>query len=499
MEKGIYHMINRLCKRLNQNIEVRQSLSSLRQAIKEDQEQKELLLSWIRDGDLDLSVFLENEDAKTRKNAALLIGDLALSSYSDAVFHAYQTESTRFVKEAYLTALKSLNAEPYVDVFRKRYEELSLYEASPEEKKHVERELHALSELINTIEPFKKHRFMGGRQTFHCIFRTNALHPEVTASLMDEPSAVTSKMGVRVKTNHLNRFLPIRTYQEVLFQVPGMVSCKPDADLAASTIANSNLLALLENTHEGDFPFYFRIGVKSRMSLSDRSKFAKKVASSLEELTGHKLRNSTSHYEFEIRMIEGKSGDFHLLVKLNTIIDDRFDYREEYIPTSIKPVNAALLVELAKDFMIPDAQILDPFCGVGTMLIERQKVVKGNTSYGIDHSPEAIEKAIYNTNLADQIIHYVNKDCFTFTHQYAFDEIFTEMPYATGQKSEAEIYEVYKKFFPFAKRVLGPEGTVIMYTRNQEYVKELASKANFRMIKNIKITSRPESHLIILK
>ena len=44
-------------------------------------------------------------------------------------------------------------------IFRKRYEELSLYEASDDEKKHVEHELHALSELINTIEPFKKHRF----------------------------------------------------------------------------------------------------------------------------------------------------------------------------------------------------------------------------------------------------------------------------------------------------------------------------------------------------
>ena len=59
-------MINRLCKRLNQNIEVRQSLSSLRQEIK-DSSKRELLLSWIHDGDLDLSVFLENEDAKTKK------------------------------------------------------------------------------------------------------------------------------------------------------------------------------------------------------------------------------------------------------------------------------------------------------------------------------------------------------------------------------------------------------------------------------------------------
>ena len=49
---------------------------------------------------------------------------------ANAVFHAYQTEDTRFVKEAYLTALKSLNAAPYVDVSENVYEELSLYEAS---------------------------------------------------------------------------------------------------------------------------------------------------------------------------------------------------------------------------------------------------------------------------------------------------------------------------------------------------------------------------------
>ena len=49
-----------------------------------------------------------------------------------------------------------------------------------------------------------------------------------------------------------------------------------------------------------------------------------------------------------IPMIEGKSGDYYLLVKLNTIVDRRFSYREEFIPTSIKPVNAAYLWNLPK-------------------------------------------------------------------------------------------------------------------------------------------------------
>ena len=44
-----------------------------------------------------------------------------------------------------------------------------------------------------------------------------------------------------------------------------------------------------------------------------------------------------------------------------------------------------------------------------------------------------------------------------------------------------------------------PEGTIIMYTRNREYVKQFAVKSNFRILKEIKITQRPESYLMILK
>ena len=491
-------MINRLCKKLNHSVEVRQSLSSLRQEIK-DPDKKELLLSWIQDGDLNLTAFLSDDDAKTRKNADLLIGELALSSCVPALFSAYQKEETLFVRESYLTAMQSMDASFYLSALKERFKELSSYKPVPEEQKHIEKELHALSDLILSMEPYRKHPFRSGRQTFHCLLRTNPLYPEITQQQLSDAKTSVSRLGVQVKTNHLNRLLPIRTWQELLFQVPGMTSSKADPDTIAKTIAKSELLNLLSNTHDGDFPFFFRIDIKSKMSLSDRSRFAQKTAQALERYTDRKLMNSTSYYELELRLIEGKSGIFYLLTKFHTIKDHRFEYRQEYIPTSIKPVNAALLVELAKDYMVPDAQILDPFCGVGTMLIERQKAIKGNTSYGIDHSPEAIEKAIRNTQNADQIIHYINKDCFTFTHQYAFDEIFTEMPYASGKKSEAEIFEVYEKFFPFARKLLTPEGTIIMYTRNRDYVKKLCTKQNFQMIREFKISEKPETWLTILK
>ena len=197
----------------------------------------------------------------------------------------------------------------------------------------------------------------------------------------------------------------------------------------------------------------------------------------LEQASNRLLINSTSNYEFEIRLIENKEGQLNGLIKLNTIKDERFLYREQFISTSIKPVNAALLVQLAKPYMVEDAQVLDPFCGVGTMLIERQKIVKANTSYGIDHSEEAIEKAKINTQLAGQIIHYVHKNSLEFTHAYQFDEIFTNMPYATMHITKESIQKLYEDFFAHAKTLLKKEGIIIMYTHDKEYA-HTYSKAN---------------------
>lgn len=491
-------MINNLCQRLTKNIDVRQTLSSLRQEIKLPLKE-EVLQQWLDDQMLCLDVFLESEDAKTRKNAALLMGSLARPEFAQPLFEAYQKETTLFVRDAYLTAFQNLDATPYVDAFQQRLSSFSKMDFTGETRKHLEREMHALTELIFSIKGPKKRQFHSQNETLHCVFLTNPLHPDITRLQMETEDAKCFRSGVKVTTDCLDNFHPIRTYSEVLFRIPGMDSCKPDPVSAAKTIANSQLLSLLSNTHDGTFPFYFRIGIKSKMPLDQRSTFTKKLASEIETATGRKLQNSTSHYEFELRMIQGKSGNYHILVKFHTIDDQRFSYRKAHLSASIKPVNAALLVALSKDYMIPDAQVLDPFCGVGTMLIERQKIVKGNTSYGIDLYEDAIEKARINTEAANQIIHYVNKDCFQFTHEYSFDEIFTDMPFAMGQKTQEEIYELYQKFFPMARRLLIPEGTVILYTRDRDYVIEFSKKYHFTLLKEFLITKKPESHLMILR
>lgn len=100
--------------------------------------------------------------------------------------------------------------------------------------------------------------------------------------------------------------------------------------------------------------------------------------------------------------------------------------------------------------------------------------MRANTSYGIDYKAEAIEKAKINTAAAGQVIHYIQKDFFAFEHEYLFDEIFTDMPFALGQKAQAEIEETYRRFFPGAYRVLKADGIAVLYTRDRKYVKQMA-------------------------
>ena len=503
------HMARRnMIKKLYENIvnaeEVRQSLSKLRQELKIE-ENKEKFLKLLNEKYELLIDLLSNEDAKTRKNAALLMGDLACKEFLEPLYQAYCREEQLFIKSAYLQAIKQFDYRGYLTKFKEKMTELSHIILDDSNKKHITEELRALSDLIVTMEGVKMHEFIGFHEPSDLMILTNRRHMDVTLEQLkqivrlDTSKAKCMNAGIRIPADCLDKILPIRTYQDILFLVKGMKTCDMNPENAAKTIVESDLLEFLSVRHKGKAPFYFRVELKSKMPLDKKSAFTKKLSAQIERLSDRTFINTTSQYEFEIRLIENKEGTCNVLVKLYTISDERFIYRKEVVPTSIKPTNAALLVSLAKEYMIEDARVLDPFCGVGTMLIERQKQIPANTSYGIDIMPAAIEKARINTEAAGQIIHYINRDYFDFTHEYRFDEIFTNMPFAIGHKTEAEVYEIYEKFFEKSGEHLEKNGVIILYSHNREYVRKLASMNGYKIVKEMEINIREDTWLIILQ
>lgn len=490
-------MVNEIIDEILAGHEVRQNLSKLRQAIK-DIENKHALLYGLAGKEEELIALLENEDAKTRKNVALLMGDLGQSVYLKPLVKAYKAELQLFVKSSYLQAIGEFDYREYLKDFKEQLQFLMETEQTEENKKHIAEEKKALQNLILTIEGRESHTFTGLIKAEQMVLLTNRNHRETILSQLEGLPAKTFNAGVIVKTKDITRLLELRTYEELLFMIPGLGPCPMEAASGARTVASSGLLSFLTETHKGEAPFYFRIEIKAKMDLGRRSTLAKRLAYEIEQQTEGQLINSTSHYEIELRFIENKDGHFNVLVKLYTIPDHRFDYRIFTLPTSIKPVNAALTVALAKPFMQEEAQVLDPFCGTGTMLIERHKAVKANTTYGIDYYGEAIEKAKSNTEAAHQIIHYIQRDFFDFTHEYLFDEIITQMPWAIGRVTEEEVKALYSRFFQKAKEHLKNGAILILYSHNRDYVEKLSKINNYRILKKYEINAKEGTYVYVL-
>lgn len=497
-------MIRELYENAKRGIDTRQNLSRLRQEIKEDAKMNDLFE--LVEDDMDtMTGFLRSGDAKTRKNAALLMGALDMSDFVKPLVEGYKAEEQLFVRSSYLEALKGYDIEEYLDFFKERVDELKKIEITEDNRKHIGEEMRALTELIVSVEGIARHEFTGFRtlpEPVECILMTNRMNMQATQNQLENKDIelIPFKGGVRLKTRSLGLVRDIRTYSDILFVIPDYKTCEFEPIQAARTLAKSKLMELLSMLHKKkDAPFYFRMELKSRLDMEKKSRFAKRCAAELERLSERQLINSTSDYEIELRLIENKDGMLNALLKLYTIKDERFSYFGEHVAASIKPVNAAIIVELAKEYMAPDAQVLDPFCGVGTMLIERQKVVKANTSYGLDINKTAIDAAVKNTKAAGQIVHYVNRNFFTFEHEYLFDEIFTDMPFAMNEAGQEEIEKIYGRFFVSAQKLLKKSGRIIMFSRNPEYAGRYAENAHYRLIKHFPMSEKNDSGVLVFE
>jgi tRNA G10 N-methylase Trm11 len=478
--------------------DIRQNLIKLKAELKDGFNKTALLYQMGSDYTI-FDRLLLNEDAKVRKNTALIMGELGVPCFLTKLYDAYNNEEQLFVKSSYLVALKNFDYTNLIPKFKERLEYLGGLIVDDNNKKHISEEIRILSDLIIEKEGIKSHKFTGYNVPSTLVLLTNRNFRNITLNQLSSYKAKEFNAGVIVKADNISEILDIRTYSEVLFMLDELKVCENDPLKAANGIANSEILEFLGKRHKGDEPYYFRIELKSKLELDKKSAFTKRLSSEIERLTGRKLINSTSNYEFEIRLIENKEGKYNILIKLYTFKDERFFYRINTTATSIAPVSAALIANLAKDYLVEEGRVLDPFCGVGTMLIERHKLVKANTMYGLDVSADAIKKAKDNTETAHLIAHYINRDFFDFKHEYLFDEIFTNMPRVMGHKDEDEIFSLYQKFFFKAKEHLDKNGIIVLYSHNKDFVYQLMNRAIYKIEKEFEISKKEGAYLLIIR
>ena len=132
---------------------------------------------------------------------------------------------------------------------------------------------------------------------------------------------------------------------------------------------------------------------------------------------------------------------------------------------------------------------------MGTLLIERNKLVRTRTMYGIDIFGEAIEGGRQNAVLAGVGINYICRNFFDFRHEYLFDEIITEMP--RFDKGQAD--DFYRRFFDKAVEVLKEEGVIILVSEEMGIIKKyLRLNKKFRLINELPFNSKENINIYII-
>lgn len=489
--------MEQILKELEKRENIRTNLSNLRQQIKDAQNKFKLQWNMETYGELFME-FLKSEDAKTRKNAALLLGDLAYEPAVESLYQAYKEEQTLFVRASYLQALAELNVTEKLPDLRDALQQLLETEPEVENKKHIDEEIRALRKIIIQNEGINRHTPDIKGKKVSVILLTNRAQRETVRRMIEDGIATLHPLGVHVETEHLEKVLRLRTYRDMVFPLEVEGFLPADAQKAAQGIMDGKILEILDSLHKEEDEYYFRIEVKNAMDLETRSTFTRKLAGELEHLSKGRLVNSTSDYEVEIRLIANKDGVFFPCLKLSTIKSKRFAYRKNVIAASIHPSTAALIMEIAKDYLKEDAQIMDPFCGVGTMLIERDKKVPARVMYATDIFGDAIAFARENTELAGAKVNYIHRDFFDFKHEYAFDEIVTNMP-LRGKKTKQEMDAFYRDFFEKSKEILAEEAVIIMYTNEIGFVKkQLRLQKNYTILQETCMQPKNEFYLLVI-
>ena len=470
----------------------RQNLSRLRSLIKE-QECKVQAYELLKEHDDLLISFLASEDAKTRKNAALLIGDLQISHLADDLFKAYESENTRFVKSSYLTALLQLDIPQLVPKLVDKKKLLEQTEITEENRKHVDEELREINKILIKYNGIKRHTPILEGVRAELLLTTNKLHREIVRRQLPVKETKLHPLGVIVKTDNIRLIMKVRTYRQMYFMINTEGLLSGDEREMASQLWKSDMYDILRRMHREPGPFYYRI------ESSADGEFQSRLSAALDRLSGGKLINSANNYEIVIKLIQTRDGSYFPCLRLCSVKDDRFTYRKNVLSTSIHPSTAALLVELAKPYLKENAQIMDPFCGVGTMLIERKLAVPAREIYATDIYGDAIEMGRENARIAKTGINFIHRDFFDFKHDYKFDELITDMP-VRGKQTRSEMELFYERFFDKAKQILAKGGIIVMYSNEIGFVKkQIRLRPEYKLLQETCILDKKGFYLFVIR
>lgn len=424
---------------------------------------KESLRRQIAAVDADVfAALLADPDAKTRKNAAILLGALGEAGHVPLLTAALERETQQFVRPSIILALGALGGTQA----RQTIAALPLPEG---DDRNIVAERDAIQKARSRLTPQQSRRFTGLDRAY-----TWALVPVngLLSTLLDEARdahmhIVPTPMNVlAVRTDAYESLFTLRGFYEILLPIAKNVPVTPPA--FAQALAQVQAHALLTRMHEGDGPFALRLEVRG--TAVDRGAFARAF---FKEVPTEQFFNAPSSYDIELRAFV-RNGKAMLCLKLHTVADPRFTYRLDTVPASMHPAAAAAVLYAHRNCLRPSHRVLDPFCGAGTLLIERGKRMGAQSLTGVDISASAWRIARANAHQAGLHAKVFNRDCRGFHSDVGFDEILCNMPFGHRVGSHESNEALYDAVLAQWPSLLRPGGFVLAITNEKALFRQRA-------------------------
>lgn len=412
---------------------------------------------------------LKDADAKTRKNAAILLGTLGQRGYVPALIDALNAESQLYVRPSIILALGSIGGSEA----RKAIQSLPRPDGTGV---HQKAEADAIDKALSRLAPEERRIFTG----FYCARdvilipvsgMVNILYRE---ALENGIMLEKNQAHALTRTHDYDSLFKVRSFYEALLPFGHAVPFTPEH--VANAVSSFGLFKELTSMHEGTGAFALRIEIKSAEPV-DRGAFAKAF---FPLLNPQEFYNSPSSYDIELRILV-KNAAARLFVKLYTHDDDRFSYRLDSVPASIHPAAAAAALRIVRHRMGANSSVLDPFCGSGTMLVERAKITTAKALHGIDISPEACEIARGNIQAAGLEAKIYNRSALGFDAGAGYNEIYSNMPFGNRVGTHHSNEKLYEKFFKELPSMLKSGGFALLITNEKALLKSSASRAGIKI------------------
>lgn len=408
---------------------------------------------------------LESDEPKLRQNAARLAGELGREEDVRFIVRALMREETRFVRPSMLLAIGAVGGDE-AEAFLNNY--VVAPPKNENEKRNFEDERAALADAKKRFVKLEKHTFTGLVKPFDMELRTPR---QLSGSLVYELGEMSVRpekelaSAVVVKGRDVEALFSLRSFFELLFPIARNIPI--DAKRIAG-LAGPFLAELMTSSHSGRPPYGYRVEIRGESA--ERAKLAKAVSALVDSDV---LVNSPGNYEAELRIEPDEHNKCAVYAKLYTVPDERFSYRKESLPASINPATAAAVVRYARDYLTPGARVIDPCCGSGTMLFERERFIETQSATGVDIAHKAIDIARANAALAGSKAKFIVNDIRRFEATRPYDELITNLPFGNRVGSHADNVSLYEYLVDALPRLLVRGGTAIMYTMEFTLLKKL--------------------------